>query len=120
MSKLSPQQAFEHVKALWPNVVRLMSNPQVAIEDSSKHILLIGIAVDWGNLAEWPPGEFGPIYGVKLIDSLPLNNGMLQAMPSRDDLEQARKGYERVVAGYEVLLQHYHDLLAARKNELRS
>lgn len=50
----------------------------------------------------------GPIYGVELIDTLPLDGGeMLQAMPSRVDLERVREVSERTVAGYEVLLEHY-------------
>jgi hypothetical protein len=65
-------------------------------------------------------GEVGPVYDVELIDSLPLGDGggMRQAMPSRKDLERAlglRYSYPqatRVVAGYEVLLNHYHRLVA--------
>jgi hypothetical protein len=56
--------------------------------------------------------ETGPVYGVELIDSLPLG-GMTQQMPSRDDLEGVkdyRQG-QRVVAGYEVLLAHYKSIL---------
>lgn len=50
----------------------------------------------------------GPIYGVELIDTLPLGKGgMLQAMPNRDDLREIAGHHERVVAGYEVLLAHY-------------
>lgn len=53
--------------------------------------------------------ENGPIYGVELIDTLPLGkSGMLQAMPTRDDLRSVR--CERVAAGYEVLLAHYLEL----------
>jgi hypothetical protein len=48
----------------------------------------------------------GPIYGVTLIRDLPVG-GMLQAMPSRSDLEQVKAINERTVAGYEVLLSHY-------------
>lgn len=59
--------------------------------------------------------EHGPIYGVELIDTLPLGNGgWTQQMPSRSDLEGV-KGYrqgQRVVAGYEVLLNHYKSILA--------
>lgn len=53
--------------------------------------------------------ETGPIYGVPLIDSLPLdsNCGMLQAMPKRSDLEDVQTLSVRTVAGYEVLLSHY-------------
>jgi len=51
--------------------------------------------------------ERGPVYGVLLIDTLPIGSGMLQQMPSRYDLEMCRKRSERVVAGYEVLLSHY-------------
>lgn len=52
-------------------------------------------------------GEYGPAYGVPLIDVLPLNGNMMQKMPSREDLEQVRLVNERVVAGYEILLWHY-------------
>jgi hypothetical protein len=53
--------------------------------------------------------EVGPIYNVPLIETLPLgsNGGMLQQMPNRQDLEDVRQMSERVVAGYEVLLNHY-------------
>lgn len=52
--------------------------------------------------------ETGPIYGVELIDTLPLGGGgMLQAMPNRRDLDQVRKISVRTVAGYEVLLDAY-------------
>ncbi len=57
----------------------------------------------------------GPIYNVELIDSLPLNYGQTegcsQAMPSRLDLrgiKDYRQG-QRVVAGYEVLLNHWRE-----------
>lgn len=53
------------------------------------------------------PHEFGPIYGAKLsIESLPVG-GMLQAMPTRADLEQVAEVNERVAAAFEVLLWHY-------------
>ena len=56
--------------------------------------------------------DSGPVYGVRLIDTLPLGSGaMLQAMPSRQDLIDARSMSERTVAGYEVLLSHYRELL---------
>lgn len=66
-----------------------------------------------------PEPEVGPVYGcVPLIDSLPLGEGaMRQAMPSRGDLERVYSsrsramGAGRVVAGYEVLLSHYHRLV---------
>ena len=53
--------------------------------------------------------ETGPIYGVTLIDELPLGGGaMYQAMPSRRELELARWfDCEPLVAGYEVLLEHW-------------
>lgn len=52
--------------------------------------------------------ESGPIYGVRLIKTLPLGKGvMLQAMPSKRDLQDVQKVNERTVAGYEVLLSHY-------------
>jgi hypothetical protein len=56
--------------------------------------------------------DSGPVYGVRLIDTLPLGSGaMLQAMPIRQDLIDARSMSERTVAGYEVLLSHYRELL---------
>lgn len=56
--------------------------------------------------------EVGPIYGVPLLSSLPLDGStMKQALPSRQDLDDVRRtkinGNDRVVAGYEVLLEHY-------------
>lgn len=51
----------------------------------------------------------GPIYGVRLLESLPLRGGMIQAMPSRDDLVQVKRISERTVAGFEVLTAHYRD-----------
>lgn len=54
--------------------------------------------------------ETGPVYGVPLIDALPIGTGvMMQQMPRRDDLEQVRKRNERVAAGYEVLLAHFRE-----------
>jgi len=55
--------------------------------------------------------EVGPIYSVPLIDTLPLDGGMFQAMPSRDDLEACSKRFMRVAAAYEVLLCHYQRCL---------
>lgn len=63
--------------------------------------------------------EVGPVYGVKLIDSLPLG-GMFQKMPDRQELQQVRKKHERVVAAYEVLLsrrQMYREFLQAAVEE---
>ena len=57
----------------------------------------------------------GPIYGVPLIKTLPLSGEMLQAMPSRADLESVAKKNMRVVAGYEVLLANRHEMLEALK-----
>ena len=49
-------------------------------------------------------GETGPIYGVTLIDTLPLPGGMSQQMASRRDLDLIVQDNERVVAAYEVAL----------------
>ncbi len=61
--------------------------------------------------------EVGPIYGVELLDSLPLDGGMSQALPSRKDLDDVLRtrinGNARVVGGYEVLLEHYRRMSAA-------
>jgi hypothetical protein len=52
--------------------------------------------------------EFGPIYGVKLVKSLPIaGSGMFQAMPSRKELEQVRQVSQRLAAGYELLLWNH-------------
>lgn len=52
----------------------------------------------------------GPVYGVRLLDTLPLGSGsMLQAMPCKSDLEQVRRINERTVAGFEVLTDHYRE-----------
>ena len=59
--------------------------------------------------------ETGPIWNVPLIDSLPItDSGMTQAMPSRADLRMCRGRNERVAAGYEVLLAHYHRVCEER------
>lgn len=60
--------------------------------------------------------EMGPIYGVELLDTLPLWGGpMLQQLPSRNDLELSRRLGDRLAAGYEVLLSHYRRALAESK-----
>ena len=65
--------------------------------------------------------EKGPIYGVELIDVLPVGSGsMRQAMPSRMDLNRVLKVNQRTVAGYEVLLASWRHLLAASKAVLVS
>ena len=51
--------------------------------------------------------EAGPIYGVELLKSLPLDGGMRQALPNRRDLERTRADNDRVAAGFEVLTEHY-------------
>lgn len=57
-------------------------------------------------------GERGPIYGVELIDGLPLGTGgFTQAMPSLQDLELAREIGGRLPAGYEVLLRHFQEVV---------
>ena len=56
--------------------------------------------------------ETGHVYGVSLIDELPLTGNMRQAMPSRADLEQVNQRNPRVAAGYEVLLASHHKLRA--------
>ena len=57
--------------------------------------------------------ELGPVYGVELIDTLPMNygqtKGMLQAMPSAADLKSTMGKCTRVAAGYEVLLNHWRE-----------
>lgn len=53
--------------------------------------------------------EKGPVYGVPLLDTLPLSGGMMQQMPGREELEDVRRTSERVVAAYEVLVHHYRE-----------
>ena len=62
--------------------------------------------------------ETGPVYNVVLIDVLPIGFGMSQAMPSRSDLCAAQRVNERVVAGYELLLESYRDVCRVRDNAL--
>lgn len=74
--------------------------------------------------------ETGPIYGVPLIDTLPLGNTGRQQMPSRHNLEVCKllgfSAVSRVAEGYEVLLAHYHrvceerDLLKAEKQHWKT
>jgi hypothetical protein len=61
--------------------------------------------------------EKGPIYGVELIDELPLGkvSGLTQAMASRADLEIARRYSDRTAAAYEVLLGHWRREKAERE-----
>ena len=59
--------------------------------------------------------ERGPVYDVQLIESLPLGGGgMMQQMPNREDLMACGKRFQRVAAGYEVLLHHYLLAINAR------
>lgn len=54
--------------------------------------------------------ETGPIYNVPLIETLPIpGSSMRQAMPQRFELELVAKRSQRTVAGYEVLLCHWHN-----------
>lgn len=54
--------------------------------------------------------QLGPVYGVRLLSSLPIGKGgMLQAMPSKSDLEKVQKVSTRTVAGFEVLTEHYRE-----------
>lgn len=52
-------------------------------------------------------GEIGPVWGVKLLDCVPLTGVMMQALPCRQELERVRRTSERTVAAFEVLLAHY-------------
>ena len=66
----------------------------------------------------------GPIYGIELIESLPIPEAglMRQAMPSRNDLQLSRSNGDRLAAGYEVLLCHYqrqHNLLVELRDEFQ-
>jgi hypothetical protein len=63
--------------------------------------------------------ERGPIYGVELIETLPLGGGvMLQQMPTRSDLQWVRTHGDRVAAAYEVLLSHWRQAIKERDEAL--
>lgn len=51
---------------------------------------------------------FGPIYGVPLLSAMKAGS-MIQAMPSSEDLEAIKNKHTRVVAGFEVLTQHWRN-----------
>ena len=60
------------------------------------------------------------MYGVKLIDVLPMQpgtpNGMLQQLPSAADLRAICQNHPRAAAGYEVLLANFlHVVRLVRK-----
>lgn len=61
------------------------------------------------------PGR-GPLHGGELFDVLPYDptrpGGLLQQMPSADELRSIMQDHVRVVAGYEVMTQY---LVACRK-----
>lgn len=65
-----------------------------------------------------PIEKRGPVYGVELLESLPLGvdeDSFWQQLPSRKDLETVRQALacgERFAGGYEVLLSHYYRLQA--------
>jgi hypothetical protein len=50
----------------------------------------------------------GPVYGVKLLSAMRAG-GMIQAMPSSEDLKAIKDRHTRVVAGFELLTQHWRD-----------
>ena len=55
MRKLTPQQAWEHVKALWPNAPRILKykSDQFIIDSSSREV-----NIDWPpGVDRWPPPE---------------------------------------------------------------
>lgn len=57
----------------------------------------------------------GPIYGVELIDELPIHGGMFQCMPSQQELRKVSKVSQRTVAGFEVLLSHWRNEKAEKE-----
>lgn len=59
--------------------------------------------------------DVGPIYGVELISTLKLKGGMMQSMPSSEDLRRVVGFSTRTVAGYEALLSKYYKLIEACK-----
>lgn len=49
----------------------------------------------------------GPLYGVELPNTIGIaGTGMIQELPSEQDLRQVLPVNQRVVAGYEVLVDH--------------
>lgn len=74
--------------------------------------------------------EFGPIFGVELIDELRIGGGLegviIQRMPSLAELRRVSEVSQRTVAGYEVLLSHWRgekaesQRLAAENEKLRN
>lgn len=63
--------------------------------------------------------EKGPIYGVELLETLPLGpGGFRQQMASLDDLKAIAKKHPRIVAAYEILTASFQGMLAER-NEAR-
>lgn len=68
-------------------------------------------------MSSQPSQMIGPVYGVPLLESLPLGKcGMEQALPRRDELAQVYKCFPRVACGYEALLAHYHELVQEKAN----
>jgi hypothetical protein len=66
--------------------------------------------------------EHGPVFGVELLDSLPIGHGnMRQAMPSCQDLVQANNRVcTRVSGGYEVLLDHWREAKETMQRAMRN
>ncbi len=61
----------------------------------------------------------GPLYGVRLLMSLPLSNppgSMRQALPGRSELIKCGRDFPRVAAGYEVVMAHYHEVVQNTTN----
>ena len=56
----------------------------------------------------------GPVFGVQLLDTLPIGTSgkLQQAMPSADELRQVKNISDRTVAAYEVLTDHYRELVS--------
>jgi len=58
MTKLTPQEAFEHVKALWPDTVsiRLHNHGNTLLIDNQSLLMHLELKFDWPpGITEWPP-----------------------------------------------------------------
>ncbi len=78
------------------------------LADTKRELEMVreGVGSAWSQGTLVMRNDVGPLYGVQLLETLPISGGFLQQMPTRGDLDAVRK-FPRVQAGYEVLLAHY-------------
>jgi hypothetical protein len=57
--RLTPQQAWEHVRALWPSAthIRQVNGGQCEIEGKGGYQTFTDKVIDWCDLTQWPPPE---------------------------------------------------------------